>query len=398
MEMVANQSAASPSILGLSVFGDPFDPRSWSGSARSLFAGLQAHHHLVGAYSVDLTRRQKLVSAVRHPSANRRRLYLNVMKNRLSFRFRSANANQVLQRPQPHYNTVLQLSALFRPRLPAGTLHCSYHDGNTAVSRRSEFTYVKASSSVLGESWENERQFYPGVDLVFTMSEWVRESMISDFHVRPENVIAVGAGPNLSYIGDLENARGGRPDTGTILFVGVDFEGKGGPTLLRAFRRVRLALPAARLRIVGCSPPLSEPGVEVVGALSKSDPRQEARLRALYEEAAIFALPTQFDCFGIAFVEAMYHGLPCLGSSICAVPEIVRDGETGFTLPPADADAWADKMILLLREPARARALGAAGFRQARQRYSWELVTSRMVSAMSAKLEQRAAAVSAGRV
>lgn len=385
-------SAVGPKILGLSVFGDPFDARSWSGSARSLFASLQAHQHLVGAYSVDLTRRQKLVSAARHPTPNLRRLYLNVMKSRYSFEFRSANANRLLHDPQPSYNTILQLSALFRPRLPAGVLHCSYHDGNTAVSRRSEFTYVKASPSVLRESWENEHTFYQGMDLIFTMSEWVRQSMIGDFGAAPERVLAVGAGPNLSYAGELARSGPRQQEKGkTILFVGVDFEGKGGPTLLRAFRQVRQAVPEARLQIVGCSPVLSETGVEVVGALSKSDSRQEARLRSLYEEAALFALPTQFDCFGIAFVEAMYHRLPCLGSGICAVPEIVLDGQTGYTLPPAADGAWAEKMILLLRDPERARCLGEAGYQRAMQRYSWELVTGRMTAAMTARLAQRAA-------
>ncbi len=42
---------------------------------------------------------------------------------------------------------------------------------------------------------------------------------------------------------------------------------------------------------------------------------QEDRLRQIYDKASLFALPTRFDCFGIAFVEAMYHRLPCIGSN-----------------------------------------------------------------------------------
>ena len=384
-------SRVTPKILGLTVFGEPFDPRSWSGSTRSLLSCLKERDSLIEAHSVDLTPTQKLLSAARHPTPNRRRLYLNVMKSRMSYRLRSSNANRVISRAAAGYNVVLQLGALFRPCVPTGVLHCSYHDGNTAVSRRSEFAYVKASPSVLAESWNNEQEFYPKVDLIFTMSEWLRQSMIHDFGADPANVFAVGAGPNLSYAPQLLGTPAPAPksDKKAILFVGVDFEGKGGPTLIEAFRQVRKEIPDAQLKIVGCNPAIAESGVEVVGVLSKNDPAQEARLRSLYEEASLFALPTRFDCFGIAFVEAMYHRLPCLGSHICAIPEIIRDGETGFTLPPLAPAEWAHRMKLLLSERGLAQKMGDRAFEHAASRYSWNIVADRMLDAMTSRLATR---------
>jgi glycosyltransferase involved in cell wall biosynthesis len=332
---------------------------------------------------------QKAVSAARHATLNRRRLYLNVMKSKLSYRLRSENARQVMEQTSQTYNVVLQLGALFLPRVPKGVLHCSYHDGNTAVSRRSEFAYVKASPGVLAESWDNEQEFYRHVNIVFTMSEWLRQSMIHDFGVDPARVFAVGAGPNLSYSHQLVNSPAVQKNYGnkTILFVGVDFEGKGGPTLLKAFRRVRKEIPDAKLRIVGCDVVLQDPGVEVIGVLNKTDPQQEARFRQLYNDSSLFVLPTRFDCFGIAFLEAMYHRLPCIGSNICAIPEIIRDGETGFTLPPLEPSQWADKIVLLLRDQDLARSMGDQGFGHVINRYSWDLVVDRMLKVMAARLE-----------
>ena len=386
--------ALVPKILGLTVFGPPFDPGSWSGSASSLFCVLRDKGNLVGAHSVDLSTAQKFLSAARRPALTRRRLYLNVMKNKVSHDLRTANARCVIEQTQQHYNVILQLGALFRPAVPKGVLHCSYHDGNTAVSRRSEFAYTKASPRVLAESWQNEQEFYPRVDLIFTMSEWLRQSMIHDFGACPENVIAVGAGPNLSYVQELLESTGPRTNRNskTVLFVGVDFEGKGGPMLIKAFRQVRKEVPDAKLKIVGCNVAIDEPGVEVVGMLSKSDPRQAALLKKLYDEASIFALPTRFDCFGIAFVEAMYHRLPCLGSNICAIPEIIRDGETGFTIPPHDGSAWTAKIVQLLRDEKLAGMMGDRGFEYATNRYRWDLVVKRMLDAMSARLTQSASA------
>jgi glycosyltransferase involved in cell wall biosynthesis len=387
--LAQNLPAALPRILGLTVFGQPFDPRSWSGTTKSLFSCLHAKGSLAEAHSVDLNRTQKLLSAARHPTLNRRRLYLNVMKSKSSFDLRSRNSRQVVEETKQRYNVIFQLGALFLPPVPKGVLHCSYHDGNTAVSRRSEFSYVKASASVLAESWRDEQEFYRRVNLIFTMSEWLRQSMIHDFAVDPGKVIAVGAGPNLSYAQQILDSSSVQKNYGnkTVLFVGVDFEGKGGPTLLEAFRRVRKEIPDAKLRIVGCNPSLHEPGVEVIGVLNKTDPEQEVRLRQLYDEASLFALPTRFDCFGIAFVEAMYHRLPCVGSNICAIPEIIRDGETGFTVPPLDLSLWAEKIVLLLRDERLARGMGNRGFESATSRYSWDIVVNRMLEAISMRLE-----------
>ena len=378
----------TPRILGLTIFGAPFDPRSWSGSTKSLFSRLRHTGCVADAHVVDLTKGQKCLSAARNFSLNPRQLYLNVLKSKLSFDLRSANASKIVERADPGFNTVLQLGALFLPRVPKGTLHCSYHDGNTAVSRRSEFSCVKASPRVLTESWQNEQRCYRRVHIVFTMSEWLRQSLIHDFGVDPQRVVAVGAGPNLSYSPELLNLpnRQKTYDGKSILFVGVDFEGKGGPTLVEAFRRVRKEIPDATLRIVGCTPALNEPGVEVVGVLSKTNPVQEARLRQLYEQSSLFVLPTRFDCFGIVFVEAMYHRLPCIGSNICAVPEIIQNGETGFILPPLEPALWAEKMISLLRDPEKSRAMGNRGFEYATNKYQWDLVVDRMLAAMRERL------------
>jgi glycosyltransferase involved in cell wall biosynthesis len=329
-----------------------------------------------------------LFSAACNPSFNRRRLYLNLMKSHLSHVLRTRNAQRVISRAKADFDVLLQISAMFMPTLPSGVLHCSYHDGNTALSRRAEYSYTKASKRVLKQSWQDEQRFYRGVDLVFTMSEWLRQSMITDFGVAENRVLAVGAGPNLSYVDELTHSPPQAKDYGTkiVLFVGLDFEGKGGPTLLDAFKRVRKEIPDAKLRIVGCSPELEEPHIEVVGALDKTDPAQEARLRQLYDESSLFVLPTRYESFGIVFLEAMYHRLPCIGSEICAIPEMVREGETGFLVPPGDPVALADRMSLLLRDEGLARTMGERGFERARTQFSWEKVAERMLAAISDRM------------
>lgn len=190
----------------------------------------------------------------------------------------------------------------------------------------------------------------------------------ANFAERPQDVSAL--------------ARSGRP---TVLFVGKEWERKGGPCLLEAFRRVRATIPAARLIVVGPVGTVSGEGVEHVGYLSKDNPDHAAQLRRLYEEAWVFCLPTTYEPFGIAFVEAMWFGLPCIGTDDWAIPEIIDEGTTGFRIPVNDATALADRMTRLLLSGADRERLSRAARLRAETLFSWDATAQRMLAVIHAR-------------
>src|SRR5690606_12176833 len=119
----------------------------------------------------------------------------------------------------------------------------------------------------------------------------------------------------------------------TVLFIGRQFERKGGDLLLRAFARVRRALPEAELLIIGPAEiPGDHAGVTSLGFVSKDRPGGWEAIAEAYRRADVFCLPTRFEPFGIVFVEAMHFGVPCVGPDAWAVPEIIDDGRTGLTV------------------------------------------------------------------
>ena len=151
-----------------------------------------------------------------------------------------------------------------------------------------------------------------------------------------------------------------------ILFVGVDWERKGGPVLLDAFRRLRDTLPDVRLTVVGCSPDIDEPGVDIVGRV----PLEE--VARYYRSASVFCLPTLNEPFGLVLLEAFSYGLPVVATRIGAIPEIVTQGESGYLVSPQDSRELADALALLLTDPARCERFGAFGRNRLAHRYSWE--------------------------
>jgi glycosyltransferase involved in cell wall biosynthesis len=146
-----------------------------------------------------------------------------------------------------------------------------------------------------------------------------------------------------------------------LLFVGGDFERKGGKLLLDVYQaRFR---EECELLVVTRDPVPELPGVHIVRAEPNSD-----ALRNLYDEADLFVLPTQADCFGIAALEAFASCLPVIITDVGGTNEIVSEGETGWLISPdANALAAAIEHALVIRD--RLPAMGAAARADAEQRF-----------------------------
>ncbi len=98
----------------------------------------------------------------------------------------------------------------------------------------------------------------------------------------------------------------------------------------------------------------------------------EQTKHALLAACDLLALPSQVDTFGIVLLEAWLHGKPVVGADAGGIPELVRADETGLLVPFGDADSLARAIRRLIRDPALAARLGAAGRARTTQEYTWE--------------------------
>lgn len=197
------------------------------------------------------------------------------------------------------------------------------------------------------------RRTFHHAALCVAWSEWARKSFVDDYGVLARKTAVVPPGVDLSRWTLPE-----RPPSGALprlLFVGGDFERKGGDMLLDVFRshfRGR-----AELDIVTRDRLAEENGVHVHRGLAAGS----APLLALYRAASAFVLPTRADCFSIASIEAMAMGLPVIVSSVGGIPEIVQQSITGFLIDPRDGRSLREAIASLLGEPARGTAMGLRG-------------------------------------
>jgi alpha-maltose-1-phosphate synthase len=295
-------------------------------------------------------------------------------------------AGEALRAARPTPDLVLQNGALFAPGLPPPFPYALLLDHTRALAQASP-AWPRAGLAAppdYGPGWRaREAAVYRGARVIAAFSENVARSLARDYGVDPARVAVVGAGANVF---PPEAPR--RDDGRTVLFVGKDFGRKGGPILLDAFARVRRRVPRARLLIAGPrdAPTLPE-GAFHLGPVGLDE------LPALLSQATVFALPTLREPFGLAFLDAMACGVPCVGTRVEAVPEIIRDGETGLLVPPGDAVELAAALERLLSEPRRARLMGARGRARVAARFLWRHVAERLDRAlMTAVLRAGAAA------
>ena len=218
--------------------------------------------------------------------------------------------------------------------------------------------------------------------LFLPFSKWAADILTDECGVPAEKVRPIHVGLDLELWPYLprEGPAAPRPQ---ILFVGGDFERKGGDLLLRTYSE-RFAGRADLHLVTKQPPPSLPPGVQAYDDLGANDPR----LRALYARADVFALPTRADVSSWVALEAMATGRPVITTRMGGIPDIVRDGETGLLIEPGDGVALAGAMETLLGDEALRRRMGAAGRAVVEKDFSASVCVPRILSEMKAAVRR----------
>jgi alpha-maltose-1-phosphate synthase len=283
-------------------------------------------------------------------------------------------------------DVVLQNGALFAPGRPSRFPYVLLLDNTCRLAERQPpVPQADIGPHIeFGQAWlDRERATYQGATAIATFSELVRQSLVEDYGVDPARVHVTGAGANIVPKGEPQRTDDGR----TLVFVGKDgWRRKGGPVLLRAFALLRRSRPDLRLLLAGPTEHIeAAPGVTNLGLVPFE------AVERLLSEATIFVLPTLREPFGIAYLDAMLNKVPCVGTEVGAVPEILAD--SGICVPPADAEALAAAIATLLDDPARRLAMGEAGRRRVLERgHLWPQVGKRLSEILSAAGSHKRAA------
>jgi alpha-maltose-1-phosphate synthase len=371
------------SLIG---FGLPSDPRTFSGYAINLMRGLSAGGHLRREFSAKnlrmtdaLSRAIRLDRLLPRPkvSISRRWMWSERGSETLSERLNAQIDTSGDRGAFLEVGTLVRIDPRFGP-------HYQLTDMTIAQARRAgHFAIGRLSAKEVEAAERVQHGIINSARHVFVLSSWTAESVAMDCGVPRDRITVVYAGSNLVIPSELTASVKRLPRQ--ILFVGFDWKRKGGPLLLEAFALVRKAVPDATLRVVGCDPFDRETGggpqvdgVIVEGKLDRRDPAQYERLCRAYLEASCFCLPSEFDPFPNAIIEAMGVGMPAVAFDNGSRREAIVHGECGLLARPGDVDDLAQQMIAVLSDPERAARMGAVAIERVQREFTWLRVVDRI--------------------
>jgi glycosyltransferase involved in cell wall biosynthesis len=199
-------------------------------------------------------------------------------------------------------------------------------------------------------------------------------------------VLPWGAGVKVQHTAQdvsawVKQKRGERPRRCELLFIGIDWERKGGTLAVEIARLLNERGIRTRLRVAGCRPEETLPDfVEVIGHINKRTPEGRQRFEDLCRDADFFLLPTQAEAAGIVFCEACAYGLPSITFNTGGVSDYVRHQVTGFCFPlGTGAAAFANAIIESLSDPMCYEGLATNAFHEYEFRLNWKTSVSGLI-------------------
>ena len=225
-------------------------------------------------------------------------------------------------------------------------------------------------------------------DRAIAVSESVRASCIKKRRIPKDRVIVMHNGisfeqfrmPSNREIEEEKKRLGIEPEFKVVGTLSKLRKEKGVEYLIKSIPAVLEAFPRVVFLIVGDGPLRGE-----LEALTRALGVEKNVIFAGYREDVprvlsvfdIKVLPSVTEGFGIAILEAMAMGKPVIATGVGGVKEILKDGETGFLVPPQDPEALSERIIYLLRNEDEARQLGIRA-REESKKYDIDLCVRRL--------------------
>lgn len=183
-------------------------------------------------------------------------------------------------------------------------------------------------------------------------SSWAAQSAINDCGAAPSRVKVIPWGCNVAAANLPAWRDQPRDETCRLVFIGLDWERKGGDIVIETLKQLRRSGVSVTLDIIGNAPDLSSLDLgtcEVVhhGFVNKGTKQGMALFDSIMKRASFLFVPTRQECLGMVFAEANAYGVPAISTDTGGVSGMVREGINGHLLP---TDAGSNQYARLIRD------------------------------------------------
>ena len=221
-------------------------------------------------------------------------------------------------------------------------------------------------------------------------SDWAAQSAIHDYHANPDRVHVVPFGANIDTV-PAETALQQRPAPNPcrLLFIGKDWQRKGGFIAYDAFLALLEEGLDVELTMLGSVPPkdqpIQHPNLSIIPYLDKNIPKQRRQFEQLLLQSHFLLFPTRADCSPIAICEANAYGLPVVAAQVGGIPSLITAGQNGYSLPLEATGADYARLIAdVVASPEHYHGLSQRARQEYDQRLNWDAWAGRIRDLMVA--------------
>ncbi|TND08090.1 MAG: glycosyl transferase group 1 [Bacteroidetes bacterium] len=355
---------------------EPHDRRSWSGIVYHSYKALQEHCgdvHALGPFKP-----KNILNTGRGIAFLSRRLLGRGYDYTHSLRLARAAAEFFEAKlKERKYDLIFA---------PAASTELTYLETDLPIFRLADSTFARMIGyypfydSLLENSkkqgHEIERLSIARSRFLLYTSQWAADSAIKDYGADPERIHIFPIGANIETPPEKEKIFPKKKnDPCRLLFLGVEWERKGGPIAFDTLLELEKQGFDARLTVCGCVPPdhFRHEKMDVIPFLDKNDETQRRRFEELLQQTHFLLLPTRAECFGIVFCEASAYGIPSITTDTGGVGGVVFDGINGYRLPhEAGGKVYAEKIRNIYSDPNTFDALAESSRRLYDEKLNWD--------------------------
>lgn len=320
-----------------------------SGTLLSIYNALSSHFEVITVGPL-------------HHSKNVMHMGMNVLKNKYGlfpWRFATMHSWKTVESfakqledltDSIQYDAVFSVSTLYAGAFKTDKPSFAYTD----FSFYNAIDYYDFGIDLYGSSKmqaiEVDKHCFTNYDKVFLGSQWSKKTTEDAYGLPNDKIISVARGANLTSgfcNNDVKEVIKKRVTNKNkeFLFVGVDWNRKGGDVAFKVIEALRKNGHNITLNIVGCKPEKAVAEKEFVTVypfFNRKDSKEKQELLDLFTNAFLYIMPTRAEAMGIVFAEAASFALPCVAYNTGGVSEAVVDNETGILF---DIDSSFDEKV-----------------------------------------------------
>ena len=227
-----------------------------------------------------------------------------------------------------------------------------------------------------------EQRVLERCSLIVLTSQWAAQQAHDLYKVPLSKIKIIPRGSNQSHNLPAEaievaiEQRAGQRHPCKLLFVGVEWQRKGGDTALAVATELNRQGLETELHVVGCVPPVDLPSfVKVYGFIDRTTSAGQLRVAELFQSAHFLIFPTRADTFGVVISEAASFGVPALATEVGGIPSVVKADVTGKTFAlESNPSEYCQFVMTYIADAERYRTLSYSTLKHYRNYMSWPAV------------------------